>query len=309
MLKRFFIILLLSAVSYNMWGQYDAKFSHYWAMEPSFNPAAVGKESKVNITAAYAMALTGFENNPKTMYAAADMPLYALNSYHGLGVEFLNDQIGLFTNKKFAAKYAYKHRLFNGMLSIGLQVSMLSESFDGSKLDLEETGDHAFVSSQMSGSGFDMSAGLYYTHQNWYAGFSVQHALSPVIDMDEQLPINRIYYFTGGYNIKLRNPFLTIHSSVLARTDEVGYRVDVTGLLRYTNENKMFYGGVAYSPSNSVTLLIGGIFHGVSLGYSYEAYTSSIGLSNGSHELFVGYQTNLNLYKKGRNKHKSVRLL
>ena len=28
-----------------------------------------------------------------------------------------------------------------------------------------------------------------------------------------------------------------------------------------------------------------------------------------SHELFVGYKTNLNLYKKGKNKHKSVRIL
>ena len=45
------------------------------------------------------------------------------------------------------------------------------------------------------------------------------------------------------------------------------------------------------------------------LGYSYEIYTSAISAKNGSHELFVGYQTELNLYKKGRNLHKTVRLL
>jgi hypothetical protein len=58
-----------------------------------------------------------------------------------------------------------------------------------------------------------------------------------------------------------------------------------------------------------VTVLIGGNFHGVHLGYSYEIYTSAISAKNGSHELFVGYQTELNLYKKGRNLHKTVRLL
>jgi hypothetical protein len=38
-------------------------------------------------------------------------------------------------------------------------------------------------------------------------------------------------------------------------------------------------------------------------------YTSAISLGNGSHELFVGYQTDLNIGKKGRNLHKSVRIL
>jgi hypothetical protein len=71
----------------------------------------------------------------------------------------------------------------------------------------------------------------------------------------------------------------------------------------------MFYGGLAYSPSNSVTVLLGGNFHGVTIGYSYELYTQGISFKNGSHELFVGYQTELNFAKKGRNKHQSVRIL
>ena len=71
----------------------------------------------------------------------------------------------------------------------------------------------------------------------------------------------------------------------------------------------MFYAGVAYSPTNSVTALVGGNFHGISLGYSFELYTSGISFKNGSHELFVGYQTELNLFKKGRNSHQSVRIL
>ena len=77
----------------------------------------------------------------------------------------------------------------------------------------------------------------------------------------------------------------------------------------YTNDKKMMYLGVGCSPSNSVTLLLGGNVHGVILGYSYEMYTSAINPGNGSHELFIGYQMDLNLTKKGRNLHKSVRTL
>ena len=67
--------------------------------------------------------------------------------------------------------------------------------------------------------------------------------------------------------------------------------------------------GATYSPDHSVTVLIGGSFHGFNVGYSYEIYTSNINIGNGSHELFVGYQMDLNLYKKGKNKHQSVRIL
>lgn len=56
-------------------------------------------------------------------------------------------------------------------------------------------------------------------------------------------------------------------------------------------------------------MLVGGSFHGINIGYSYEVYTSAINMGNGSHELFIGYQTTLNLYKKERINNKSVRIL
>ena len=307
-------ILLLTVVLLTMLeakAQYDPSFSHYWAMEPSFNPAAVGKEQKLNVAGAYNMTLTGFEHNPKTMYIGADMPLYLLGAYHGVGLQVVNDEIGLFSHKKVGVQYAYKHKLLGGMISIGVQAGLLSENFNGSEVDTEMDGDDAFAKSEVTGTGFDFAAGLYYTHRNWYVGVSSQHLTAPVVELGEtnELEIARSYYFTGGYNIRLRNPFLTIQTSVLGRTDGVAYRGDISARLKYTHEKRVMYAGLSYSPTNSVTLLIGGYFHGIMLGYSYEAYTSAISLGNGSHELFVGYQTDINLFKKGRNRHQSVRIL
>ena len=307
-------ILLLTVVLLTMLeakAQYDPSFSHYWAMEPSFNPAAVGKEQKLNVAGAYNMTLTGFEHNPKTMYIGADVPLYLLGAYHGVGLQVVNDEIGLFSHKKVGVQYAYKHKLLGGMISIGVQAGLLSENFNGSEVDTEMDGDDAFAKSEVTGTGFDFAAGLYYTHRNWYVGVSSQHLTAPVVELGEtnELEIARSYYFTGGYNIRLRNPFLTIQTSVLGRTDGVAYRGDISARLKYTHEKRVMYAGLSYSPTNSVTLLIGGYFHGIMLGYSYEAYTSAISLGNGSHELFVGYQTDINLFKKGRNRHQSVRIL
>lgn len=302
---------MLTLVSMWSHAQYDVSFSHYFDLEPSYNAAAVGKQSKLNVAAAYAMDLAGFKRNPQTMYVGADLPFYFLKSYHGAGIQLMNDKLGLFTHQRLALQYAFKVKLFGGTLSTGISAGLLSESFDGTKVDLEDSSDPAFSSSKLDGNSIDLSAGLYYTRGKLYVGLSAQHLNSPLIKLGEtnELKVDATYYLTGGYDIRLRNPYLTIKPSFLVRTDGVAWRGDITGRLVYTNDKKMMYLGVGCSPTNSVTVLIGGNVHGVIMGYSYEMYTSAINPGNGSHELFIGYQMDLNLTKKGRNLHKSVRTL
>lgn len=302
-------MLILTAVTAT--AQYDMSLSHYFAMEPAFNPGAVGKAAKLNVTGSYALDFAGFEHNPRTMYIAGDMPLYFLKHYHGTGIQVISDKLGLFDHQRFAVQYAFKTRLFGGMLSAGVQAGMVSEKFSGSKADTEEGNDPAIPTTDVDGSGLDLGLGLYYTHGPWYAGVSVQHINAPQVDLGEtyELKIDRTYYFTGGYNIRLRNPFITIKPSVLLRTDGSAYRADLSTRVVYTHEKRVLYGGLTYSPTNSVTFLVGGSFHGVILGYSYELYTAALNPGNSSHGLFVGYQRDVNLIKKGRNKHKSVRIL
>ena len=312
-IRKYILISLLSVVALTTRAQYDPSFSHYWAMEPTFNPAAVGKESKLNLTAAYALSFAGFENSPHTMYVAGDMPFHALNTYHGVGLQLMNDQIGLFTHQRVAAQYALKKNFLGGSLGIGVHAGLLIERFKGSELDPVEPDveDPALSKTDVNGQALDVGVGLYYLHGPWYVGVSAQHLTAPTVELGEtsEMQVDPTYYFTAGYNIKLRNPFLTIHPSVLVRTDGVGYRGDITARLQYKHENRRMYLGVAYSPTNSVTALIGGSFHGFNIGYSYEMYTSAISIGNGSHELFVGYQMDINMTKKGKNKHKSVRIL
>ena len=291
--------------------QYDVAFSHYWAMEPSFNPATVGKENKLNAVAVYAIQLAGFDHHPNTMYASADMPVYVFGAHHGVGVQLLNDAIGLSTHKRVALQYAWQSHMWGGAISLGAQAGMLSEQFDGSKLDLDDADDPAFTSSSVDGSSIDVGIGAYYRRRDWYVGASVMHLNSPQVELGEtnELDISPTYYLTGGYNIRLNHPFLSMHTSLLGRTDGVDWRADISGRLMYTHEKRVMYAGLSYSPTRSVTLQLGGDIRGIRVGYSYEVYTSAISFIHGSHELFIGYQTELDLFKKGRNLHKSVRFL
>lgn len=307
-------VLLTAAMvlaSANAKAQYDPYFSHYFDMQPSFNPAAVGKQEKINITGTYAMSLAGFENAPQTMVFAGDMPFVALKNVHGVGLQLMSDKLGLFSHQRLALQYALRKRLGGGWLAVGVQPGIITEKFSGSSVELDDESDPVFTKSDIDGNTFDIAAGVYYQRDNWYVGISAQHLTAPTVEMGEtnELKIDGTYYLTGGMDIQLRNPLMKVATSAIVRTDGVAYRGDITGRLIYNYQGRMLYAGATYSPTNSVTALIGGQFQGVTIAYSFEMYTNGIGLRNGSHELFVGYQMDVNLSKKGKNRHQTTRTL
>ena len=140
----------------------------------------------------------------------SDMPIYIFGTHHGVGVQLLNDAIGLFTHKRVALQYAWQSRMWGGTFSLGAQAGMLSEHFDGSRLDLDDADDPAFTSSSVDGSSVDVGIGAYYRCHDWYVGVSAMHLNSPQVDLGEtnELDISPTYYLSGGYNIRLSHPFL-----------------------------------------------------------------------------------------------------
>lgn len=298
-------------VSEKISAQYDPYFSHYFDMQPSFNPAAAGKDAKLNVTASYAMTMVGFENAPKTMFLSVDLPFIALKSRHGVGFQLMSDDIGLFTHQRISAQYSLKKKLGGGLFAVGLQAGMITEKFKGSEIDLAEDNDPVFSKSDVNGNSFDLGLGLYYSRKNWWAGLSAEHLTFPTVSLGEtnEIKVDASYYAMGGYDFQLRNPLMKVCTSAIVRSDGVAYRADVTGRLCYNYEGRQFYAGASYSPTNSATILVGGQFQGVMIGYSFEIYTNGISIRNGSHELFLGYQMDVDLGKKGKNYHQTTRTL
>lgn len=304
------LIGLLSAVSAN--AQYDVHFSNYELVEAYYNPATVGKETNLNVVGAYAMQMMGFENAPRTMYVGADIALPILGGKHGVGAQILNDQIGFFTNQSFSLQYAFHTPMFGGQLSAGVNVGFISEGFDGSKVEfVDGERDDAFPAGSVKGSALDLGAGIHYSYRDFYAGVGAKHLTQPKVLLGEtnELQIDASYFFMAVGNIRLKNPLLSVQPSVMLLTDATAFRADLMAKLCYQNDGRKLVGGLGYSPGNSVTALVGGTFHGIELGYAFEWYTSALGAKSGSHELTVSYKTDLNLFKKGKNKHKSIRYL
>lgn len=323
-MNRFFFICILTTLalvtSLKVKAQFDVHFNQYWDLKGFYNPAWAGQTDKLNIAGTYSMQMMGFTHSPRTMYFGADMPFSLFDKKHGAGAGFMNDAIGLFRNQRVWLQYAYQHQIKKGRLGVGIQIGFVNVSFDPENIDLgeEQENDPAFPTEQKSGMGLDLGVGAFYSHPKFYVGFSGQHLTSPTVEFGtaesetgatSRLEIDPMLYFTGGYNIQTRNPLVSIQPSLLLQSDLNKVRADLTGRVLYTFNERVFVGGLTYSPGISFTLSLGATIRGITVGYAYEAYTSKIGIGNGSHDLIVSYAMDINLFKKSKNKHKSIRIL
>ncbi|MBQ2878565.1 MAG: PorP/SprF family type IX secretion system membrane protein [Bacteroidaceae bacterium] len=312
-MKKFqYILTLLCLISVtDIKAQFDAHFTHYWNMLNFYNPAGAGATGKLHAFAAYSNQLTGFTNNPKSMLINGDLPLSMFKGDHSAGMGILSDNIGMFTNQHLYLNYAYALKIFGGRLAIGAQVGMLSVKFDPKDLILENKDDPAIPKSAVDGSTYDLGLGVLFQHKYFYAGISALHLNAPLVEMGEtnDFQIDPYYNFTAGGNIQLKNPLISIQPSVQVMTDFVTYRADITARGSYKYNEKLFFGGATYSPSTSVTFFAGMEVLNFTLSYGYELFTSGIGAKNGSHDIYLGYDIKLDLYKKGKNKHNSIRIL
>ena len=272
--KRYLLLLLMVLPSMGLLrAQDDTQLSQYWAMPSYYNAGAAGIYEKLNLRAATRQQWVGMPGAPKSFLALADMPLRFLKADHGVGLMLANDSYGLFKTTSLGLQYAYKVRLWGGQLSLGLQLGLVSQTFDGTEVfipesDYHQQTDNAIPTTELQGTAFDVGFGMYYTLKYFYAGLSSTHLTQPTISFDE---------------------------------------AELTLRLKY---NRFIWGGLAYRWKEAVIFMAGCEFKNFLLGYSYDYSTSAIQkASSGSHEVFVGYSMKLELSKGKKNKHKSIRIL
>ena len=317
-MKRLLLILAMMLPIVGAVAQDDVAFTNFWQFQSFYNPAAAGRSSMLDINGAYRMEMLGFEDAGQTMLIQGDLPMFFVPKAerHGMGAGFMNDKIGFFSTKRMWVQYAYHHPFGKkNILSIGVKLALLANSFNGTDVELGEgSSDELVPTSDVNGTAFDMDLGLRYERKDvWYAGVSVMHLMSPAVSLGEekefQVKSVPTIYASGGHRLKFRQPEFSLRTAAMFRTDMQTWRADVSGRLCYDGEKGKMYAGLNYSPMVSVALLLGFTFHDVNIGYSYEMYTGGIAVQNGTHEIHIGYQMELNLTKKGKNKHQSVRWL
>ena len=301
--------------------QFDAQVGQYMYLQPSYNPAAVGEGDLMRIYGSHRMDFVGIQDAPMTTYFSFSSPFVVGKTLHGAGVRFMNDKFGLFSNQSLYVEYAYKLKLGNGVLSVGLDLGFMNLSFAVDSVDFAAGQDEYHQDSDpvlenltsgekgASGMGVDMGLGVYYSAPRWWAGVSYGHLTQPKIEWSDvtELAVRGTMYVVGGYKWQLKNRNWMLLPSAMLMTDFRGWDVNLTMLAQV---QKRYRFGLGYRIAGSVNLMFGmDIVSGLQLGYTYELPANGlIRESYGSHEVYLSYGFNV-LKPKHTNKYKSVRYL
>ena len=325
-MKRYIVLLcgVFCCVA-GLRAQFDPQIGQYMFMQSTYNPAAVGESDLMRVYGSHRMQFTGIMDAPMTTYFSFSSPFVIGKTQHAAGVRFMNDRFGLFSNQSLHAGYAYRFKLGKGQLSVGADLGFINLSFAVDSVNLKDVAelvqDHAYHNATdnaipessgqngVSGMGFDMGIGVYYSAPTWWAGVSYGHVTQPKLQWSDkaEVSVRGTFYAAGGYNWRLRDKRWLLMPSAMLQTDFAGWDINLT-MLAQVNERYRF--GMGYRIAGSVNILLGmDIIDGLQVGYTYELPANGlIKESYGSHELYLAYGFNI-LKPKRTNRYKSVRYL
>lgn len=319
-----FFVLSVIFLNVRISAQNDVQFTQYWAVPTYYNPAATGDIDFVRIRGGARMQWVGIDNAPRSFLAAADMPIKIGKKRIGVGVNMSQESLGLFSNMLVNAQGSYKMKFLKGVLSIGIQAGYYNTKFKGSEVyipegdDFHQPVDEAIPTRDVTGSSFDLSAGLWYTHKYFTLGISGLHLLEPTVRLDSEgaetaevsqyeTILKRSLYFMASGNIGLKNTLFELQPSMMVKTDFDNFAAELTMRAMY---NRFLSFGIGYRYKDAVSAMIAAEFKNFFIGYSYDYPTSAISkASSGSHEIVVGYRVKLDFSGKNKNKHRSIRIM
>ena len=317
-LSLIFIFYLTASLS--LYAQFEAQLSQYMFNPASFNAASIGEDGMINIVGQHRIQWVGMPGAPQTTYFNVNAPFeHSDKLSHGVGIKFLNDRIGAFSNQSAHFQYAYKRKIGKGVASIGADIGFVSVGFIADSIknvDINSEfhdflGDTAIPTVDDVGMNADFSAAVFYSiPAKLHLGISYLHLNTPKILLNDdktEFNIRNVLYAVGGYDQVLGDPKWLLRSNSLIKTDFLSFQADISSRIEY---DKKLWGGLSYRILDSAIVFVGTqLMNGLSLGYAYDLPTSKmIRASSGSHEVFISYNflfdTNNN-----KNRYKSIRIL
>jgi type IX secretion system PorP/SprF family membrane protein len=308
-MKKFIIFIgaLIILITRPAFAQQDAQFSQYMFNGIYINPAYAGYREQLNLHAFYRNQWTGINGSPKTMSLAVDA--IANDGNVGLAFQVSSDKLGAQRNLAAYASYAYRIRMNadgSSRLAFGVSAGAVQLGIDGSLLNPNDPELYQPIGVQNTIVP-DARAGVYYSDDRFYAGFSVDNLVSQYINIDRYAFIPQPkphYYLTAGVLVPLSTSVL-LKPSFLIKDDRGGpTSLDLNAF--FILADKIWIGGSyrtglkiygkSYlqkdlTPLNSAVAAVQFFpSSNLRIGYAYDFPIGPLqGYSNGTHEISIGY--------------------
>lgn len=270
--------------------QQDAQYTQYMYNTVNINPAYAGSRGAMSFFGLYRTQWVGLDGAPKTGAFSLNTPIG--NSRVGLGLGFINDQIGPTDENTFAVDVSYTVPVNEvSKLSFGIKGSASLFSLDVNKLDPANASDPNLqsYSSKLSP---NIGAGVYLHGDKYYVGLSVPRLLQQYQYDDNNVEVTKAkmhYYLIGGYVFDLSPSTKLKPAAMLKAVQGAPLQADLSLNAMFVDK---FTIGAAYRWDAAWSAMAGiQITDGLMIGYAYDMETTRLkNYNSGSHEFYLRFE-------------------
>jgi type IX secretion system PorP/SprF family membrane protein len=292
-IKTLVLFFVFTLVGVKLVAQQQTQYTQYMYTPSLINPAYVGIDQVMKISALHRSQWIGVHGAPVTQTLMLSTPL---GQKTGMGFNIVQDQIGPANETNASLDLSYGLQLNDAglNLSFGMKGGVQLLNVDFTKLTTENPNDSSLNENINSRITPNIGAGMYVYNNDWYVGFSAPNLLST--KHYNRASVSTVtsathYYLTGGMNFNV-NENTKFKPAFLIKS-VTGAPTSIDFSLNFLFNNK-FTTGLSYRYNASVSGLIDfKVSSSFSLGYAYDVNTSDIGyFSGGSHEVLLRYYVN-----------------
>lgn len=286
------VLMLLPIASF---AQQDAQYTQYMYNTTVVNPAYAGSRQAMSLFALHRTQWVGIEGAPVTNSFSINTPIS--ESKVGLGLSFVNDQIGPSDENNIAIDFSYtipaseKYKM-----SFGIKASANLLNVDFTKLD-QYPGDPIFEENIDNKFSPNIGVGFYLHSDKGYLGLSAPNLIetehfdgSATSSSTSHIATEKInYYLIAGYVFDM-SPSLKFKPSLQTKYVQ-GAPLQVDLSANFMIEEK-FVAGLAYRWSAAMSAMVGfQVSDSFFVGYAYDFDTTDLAdYNSGSHEIFLRYE-------------------
>lgn len=306
-MKKLFFITCLLITKLNALAQQDAQYSQYIFNGLYVSPAYAGYKQDFYVHSFFRSQWTGFPGAPQSFSLSGDVAV--ADTKVGLGMLIAADKIGAQSSLTTNFSFAYHIPLGQDdgtRLSFGLGLGFIQAGIDGTRLNAVQEGDNYIPTAAISTLFPDARAGVMFSTNNFYAGFSADNLVAQNMQQDKAqlVPVPKPHYYLTAGQILDINDDTKINPSFLLKDDRAGPtsldlnlfvllsdRLWVGGTYRtavplYNKPN--LPGGL---PKTNAAIAVVEVFvtDKLRLGYAFDYSTTALGNYNyGTHEISLG---------------------
>ena len=299
---KFGLIIILLMMSTVAFSQHNGVLSQYMFNTMVINPGYTGSKEALTVNMNLRQQWAGIDGAPMTQILSLHTPLK--NKSLAMGAMLNREQIGVSNDFKISGSFAYRLPLKTGKLSLGLSAGVGVSSANWTSVSTTAEYDPQFQSNEKSIARPVFGAGVFYSDNKWYAGYSMPSLLTYNYDVSgEKVKSSFDFYqtehlLTSGYVFEM-NRKLHVKPSMLLR-----FR-PTNGLILDLNTNVIFdntyWIGLSYRNTKEIVAMLEyNVNYKLKLGYAYDYSFSELSTySSGSHGISVEY--GWGMYVKGRS--------